>query len=128
MKGVKGFQPGPDHWNWSGDNLSYYTKHDRCAKARGQASIHECFMICGKMARDWAQIHETDGIDPICYIPLCRGCHIVYDKNDYTDKARSDALKGVPWSPTRRAAHRPWHQSEEAKAKISAARKANRVK
>lgn len=37
-------------------------------------------MHCGGAAREWAQIHGTDGENPMeDYMPLCRRCHFRYD-------------------------------------------------
>src|ERR1017187_368947 len=64
---------------------TYYANHTRLRRARGSASQFKC-MHCAengvnKQAQEWAQVHDTDGIDPYDdYISLCKSCHRRYDK------------------------------------------------
>jgi hypothetical protein len=109
---------------------SYSARHARIYKARGKASDYTCH-TCPNRAREWAQLHDRDGEDPDDYVPLCKPCHIEYDDGAYwtdrtmtaaqrkvlsiahtglkqterTRRRRSEALKGKPWSPARRAAY-----------------------
>lgn len=57
---------------------AYMKRHDRCVAARGKASAHSC-EECGKQAKEWAWIHDTDGETPENYKPMCHGCHQRYD-------------------------------------------------
>ncbi len=58
---------------------SYNHRHWLLRRDRGSASQHTCF-FCGGQARDWAQVHGTDGENPWTdYVSLCRACHIRYD-------------------------------------------------
>jgi hypothetical protein len=66
------------------DDPNYLKKHKRVYRERGKAASFSCVKHAelGQevQARDWAQIHETDGEDPWAdYIPLCRSCHLKYD-------------------------------------------------
>ena len=66
---------------WTGDAATYTARHKRVVRQRGQAKNSEC-LHCGDRARDWAQLHGTDGLDvENDYIPLCRKCHIAYDES-----------------------------------------------
>lgn len=72
----------------SGRN-TYSIRHRHVRLARGKASAHDCVRCSenniGKQAREWAQIHGTDGLDPWAdYIPLCVPCHAVYDNKSDT--------------------------------------------
>lgn len=77
--------------------ISYSTAHTRVAYWRGRASTHVC--ECGNKAREWAyrggSPHEQSGLvpsfkrgrvvvgwspDPMDYAPMCRSCHVTYDK------------------------------------------------
>jgi hypothetical protein len=60
------------------DQPVYRTRHDWVRKARGPAADKVC-ADCGKQARDWSQIHGTDGTAPEHYEPRCRLCHVAYD-------------------------------------------------
>lgn len=60
-------------------STDYSTLHKRVAVARGPASAHQC-ALCSDQAREWSQIHGTDGTDPERhYRPLCVSCHRSYD-------------------------------------------------
>ena len=80
-------------------DLQYQRLHRMVFKARGRAGRHPCFDVndqgCKNMARDWAQIHNTDGTEPIHYIPLCRRCHATgYDGNLRTSEVNNARVKG----------------------------------
>lgn len=62
---------------------NYWTVHKRVRNDRGRASLQTC-AHCSGQACDWALIHGEDGTDPQHYKPLCRGCHLRYDRTDET--------------------------------------------
>jgi len=68
------------------DNPGLIARHDRVRYDRGWADEYEC-QNCDRQALDWAQIHGTDGMDVMHYVPLCRYCHVLYDRglNAYKD-------------------------------------------
>jgi hypothetical protein len=71
--------------NWIGDRITHKAMHTRVIRVRGPARAHRC-LFCAergaeKQAYDWAQIHETPGLDIADYIALCRRCHLRYDKD-----------------------------------------------
>jgi hypothetical protein len=73
-------------------NPSYRRNHHRVRTARGKASLHTCFHACGSDARDWAQLHGSDGTDPQKhFVPLCRPCHISYDGHQTNGGNSSEA-------------------------------------
>jgi hypothetical protein len=66
---------------WVGDAASYFARHGRVKRARGSASRYICHFCITKMATDWAQLSNTDGLNPYKdYIPSCRSCHLSYDR------------------------------------------------
>ena len=74
--------------NWRGDAISYNGAHRRIRRDRGPASAQAC-VSCGGPARDWALREDVPSLpsaegcyspDPAAYMPLCRRCHIRYDK------------------------------------------------
>lgn len=72
---------------WTGDEATYTARHKRVRRERGPANQQKC-KFCGEQARDWAQVHGTDGLDiQNDYNPLCRACHIEYDN---TMKTRAE--------------------------------------
>jgi hypothetical protein len=78
--------------------------HRRVRTRRGKASGHPCVKHAEigvtKPARDWAQIHGTDGLDLWAdYVPLCKSCHVRYDFTPETRVALSRAM-----TPEHRAA------------------------
>lgn len=65
---------------WGGTLAREYRQNHRMvARIRGSASKRLC-EYCGKQARDWAQVHNTTGVNPDEYFPLCRACHMKYDR------------------------------------------------
>lgn len=87
-----------------GDGNGYMNLHRRVRQLRGKAAEHACAKHAElrviKPARDWAQIHRTDGKDPWAdYVPLCTSCHRRYDFTPETRVALSRAM-----TPERRAA------------------------
>lgn len=87
---------GSDHWSWRAE-ITYKSAHDRVRRSRGRASSHTC--QCGESAAQWAYdgldasqrsevrrnmrgelVDLTYSVDPMHYTPLCRSCHIKFDK------------------------------------------------
>lgn len=64
-----------------GTSVRYDAIHKRLKTHRGQASTHQC-VDCGKQARDWSHVHDTDRADLTNYAPRCRNCHIRYDTQE----------------------------------------------
>lgn len=93
---------GADSPNWVGDQITHKAMHTRVIRARGTASSHRCFFHAEREekvpARDWAQLHETTGLNIADYIPLCRTCHIRFD----------DAAGFRPSSRRRAGCRRSW--------------------
>jgi hypothetical protein len=57
----------------------YVGRHLRVRRDRGPATDQTC-VDCGQPAKEWSQIHGTDGQDSFAhYVPRCRKCHDVYD-------------------------------------------------
>jgi hypothetical protein len=65
----------------------YSTLHWRLRAYRGPAKWLKCAHCSergeDKRASDWARLHELDGESIHDYIPLCRKCHIAYDKSGH---------------------------------------------
>lgn len=61
----------------TGRPLGYFGCHRRVRTARGRAADQVC--ECGKRARHWAHIHDTDPADVQNYKPMCQPCHYRYD-------------------------------------------------
>jgi hypothetical protein len=58
----------------------YSQLHKIVRQTRGPASRQSC-AECGRPARHWSQVHDTDGTDPMAhYRPLCQPCHFAYDR------------------------------------------------
>lgn len=86
---------------WSGDDATYTARHKRVRRARGRAADYLCAkhleLGVEKAASDWAQVHDTDGLDLWAdYLPLCRFCHLHYDQIIETRRP-------VAWTPEMRA-------------------------
>jgi hypothetical protein len=102
----------------------YAARHKKVRRARGSAS-GQLRVSCDEPAHDWAQVHTEDGTDPWSdYVPLCRHCHIRYDRDArqnpesqerwrtgvdryWTPEARAarGAQMSRNWTPERRATH-----------------------
>lgn len=64
---------------YKGLRAEKHARHRRVHLRRGKAADYPC-KHCEKPAREWAQIHDTAGDDPMNdYMPLCRKCHFSYD-------------------------------------------------
>jgi hypothetical protein len=60
--------------------LEYDRRHYKVRQIRGAAAQHSC-EHCGGPAKDWATVHDRDGLDPLAdYLALCRKCHATYDE------------------------------------------------
>lgn len=70
---------GKRHPNWKGDEAKYSSMHDWVRRKKGKASNYKC-AYCEKQARDWANIDHKVSRDLEDYMPLCRKCHIKFDK------------------------------------------------
>jgi len=70
---------GKRHHGWKGNNAAYSSIHEWIRRKKSKAGDHKC-EHCGGKARDWANIDHSCSRDLDDYIPLCRLCHIKYDK------------------------------------------------
>jgi hypothetical protein len=70
----------------SAAQLTVNGMHSRVARERGKAKLYPCYDECGRQANDWATIHGRNGLSIDDYIPLCRSCHVRYDRS-YEDLA-----------------------------------------
>lgn len=72
---------GANNPNWAGDDINYGGMHDRVRAVRGSADycIHRNAINCTSTTYQWAQIHETSGLDIYDYVPMCVSCHNRYD-------------------------------------------------
>lgn len=63
----------------------YGIMHQRNVRARGRAKFQKCAHCAergiDKQAYDWARLRDRDGKDVQDYIPLCRRCHVYYDRD-----------------------------------------------
>ena len=71
--------PVREHYPDASD-ITYYSFHARMRKARGSAAEQHC-ACCDRTAGDWAYVHGRDPRDFDSYVPMCRSCHIKYDKD-----------------------------------------------
>jgi hypothetical protein len=71
----------------------YWDTHMPVRRTYGPASQWQC-VDCGKMAREWSQIHDTDPYNVENYEPRCVSCHRKYDYTDETRKKISESMKG----------------------------------
>lgn len=87
--------------------------HRRVSKERGRAAAHDCSAPdCSALAKDWAQIHGSDGLNVHDdYMPMCRSCHIRYDYDarwnpESLARWRASAAPAIAasWTPERRIA------------------------
>ena len=91
------------------DPSGYAASQVRVKKSRGRASTHPCD-VCGRSAQDWAYLHtdpneltetvpdrnkpgETRTVpfsaDPKFYAPMCKSCHVTFDKAVARGEVRS---------------------------------------
>ncbi|MGU3650670.1 hypothetical protein [Mycolicibacterium sp. A43C] len=85
--------PIGDPAGWRKDDVGYLGAHTRTRRLRGKAEQYSC-VDCGAQAHDWAYDHlDSDerteqmgeytlaySLDPAHYAPLCRSCHVLFDK------------------------------------------------
>lgn len=87
-------------------DAAYNRRHYRVRAARGRAAEHAC-VGCAGPAREWAQLHGTDGENPQDYQPMCCKCHQRYDGR-WSAEERAKVAESVRqvWasSPDRRVA------------------------
>lgn len=73
-----------------GPDATYQAAHHHVRRTRGWADTFECIACLGP-AEQWALIHGSPGIqqdangrefslDPMDYQPMCRSCHLRYDR------------------------------------------------
>jgi hypothetical protein len=94
------YQHGEDRYNWTGDDAGYEPRHKRVRKLRGKAAgpCEQCAEMAGIF--EWAQVHDSDGLDPMDYMSLCHACHSAYDsKLSDVDVAEIRALWQKPDHP-----------------------------
>lgn len=81
---------GERHHNWAGDDVGYSGAHDRVDRIKGKVSMHSC-SVCQRRATDWAYdhldpdarfdpVHGPYSANPGHYWPLCRSCHVRFDR------------------------------------------------
>ena len=116
-------------------DATYQRQHQAVRRKRGRASDHLC-EHCGGTAIDWARKDGASGDDPFeDYMPLCRGCHIRYDRGGKPGRPKSQdekdrisaKLRGRP-SPTSgmvfteqtRARMRASYKRDESRQSLSA--------
>lgn len=78
-----------DHHLWRGRSIGYTAAHMRVRSARGPAK-HQMCRHCGRAASDWAYSHDDPdalvseqgeySANPAFYLPLCRSCHVLFDR------------------------------------------------
>lgn len=83
---------GKDHWNWTGDEVSYFAMHQRLRRLRGRASQMKC-VDCDRAAQQWSYSRrggdrQREGqwgpysISIDDYEPRCIKCHKRHDLAD----------------------------------------------
>lgn len=77
---------GEMHPRWAGLQPRSGAMHLRIVRARGKASEYLCDSCeegsnGERWTMDWAHIHDTDPNDVNNYMPMCRKCHMLYDKS-----------------------------------------------
>src|SRR5450755_3076345 len=117
-----------------GKPLQGRSLHRWIARRYGKASEHAC-VDCGKQAKDWSWIHDTDESEPRNYVPRCQSCHLKYD---FTEERRNKITAAlhererkpetyIKVSAAQKGKPRPWQRgvprSDETKARSSAAQK-----
>jgi hypothetical protein len=60
------------------ERIGYHGRHLRVRRSLGKASEYAC-AECDVVAEQWAQTHETTGLEVSHYRPLCISCHTTYD-------------------------------------------------
>jgi hypothetical protein len=93
--------PIDQHPRWRGDSAGRAALHQRVQKFRGKASEHPCEHCKTHQAREWATIHGRAGTAISDYIPLCKKCHVAYDRETRWRKLTAEQVVEIR---TRRAA------------------------
>jgi len=70
---------GKKHHFWKGEKAAYSSIHDWIRAKKGNANEYKC-LHCDKQAKDWANVDHLCSRNLEDYLPLCRKCHIEYDK------------------------------------------------
>jgi hypothetical protein len=95
--------------NFKGDEVTYYTAHDRVKVSRGAACEHSC-VDCGERAQDWSLRRDAAKLtfgsagrytlafspDPQEYDPRCKPCHGKYDSDWRRDRRAAAARLDDP--------------------------------
>jgi len=85
----------------------YSHRHAQVIKVRGKASKHYCFFCITSKARDWAQIHGTDGRLLVHYIPSCASCHRRYDSTPEGMERSANANRGNTYGKANKGKKKP---------------------
>lgn len=124
---------------YEGPATAYSTLHWRLRAYRGPAKRLKCTHCAergiSKQALDWARLHDTDGESIHDYIPLCRKCHIAYDKSGHRVphaeetkfllSVKNSGCRHTPEAVEKiRATSAGRKHTAESRAKMSAQRKA----
>jgi hypothetical protein len=93
----RGSAPLPTTRYASGDEVGYAAVHARLRRGFGNARTHQC-VECGNAAEDWAYDHQDAderrdsrglpySVRPEHYRPMCRRCHLEFDRHAVTISA-----------------------------------------
>lgn len=91
---------------WQGDDIGYGAAHSRVRSAKGPASRHVC-VDCGEPSEEWAYDNADPGeirapmdsllgpgclysTDPAHYQPMCKKCHMRFDRDRRINERRSN--------------------------------------
>lgn len=87
---------GGQNINWAGGVVGYSGRHIRLLQIRGKADhcIHRNAIGCTSTTYQWAQIHDTDGLDVYNYVPMCRSCHTRYDYKGGRARISPPSIRG----------------------------------
>lgn len=86
------YAKGEGHHAWTGDSVGLGTPmHYRVIRLRGHAKEYPCEWCNkawdgeSKWSIDWAHVHDTDPTSEHNCMPMCRKCHMLYDKSSLTE-------------------------------------------
>lgn len=65
--------------NWKGVRAGYNPKHSFVARHRGSAKKYQC-ALCSEQAEEWSNKDHKYSRNLYDYWPLCKKCHVEYDK------------------------------------------------
>lgn len=85
-------------------SVSYGARHRRVETARGKARGYPCAR-CGKQAQVWATLHDTDGLSPEGYEPMCQACNLAYDGVTGSPRSAETRAKMSAYASNRTAEH-----------------------